>query len=361
MFGTNSVLSLPFTAAAKTGTTNDFRDNWTLGYTPDLVTGVWVGNADYTPMVNTTGLTGAAPIWAEFMQYAVPKQTGNNPTPFFRPAGIVDRVICAISGAEPSQWCPEQRGEVFASDQLPLPKEQDLWTKVLFDTYTNLRASVNCGNFTKEDFAINVTDPWAISWIQGNPDGQAWAEKMGFQKPIHFVPSRECTTNDPHASLVISSPTEGQAISVNPLDIFGQADATADFKSYTLSYGMGNDPVEWKVLKESNQPVSQAEKLYTWDLNETFPDGIPSGVVTVKLEVFSIRDTSAVLKVRINLQVPTPTPTPTSTPTTTPTPTLTPTVTLTPTEEPTATVTPTLLPTDTPTPTPTETGVAAGS
>ncbi len=186
---------------------------------------------------------------------------------------------------------------------------------------------------------------------------------MGFEKPFRFVPSRDCTGNDPRASLSISSPTEGQAISINPLDIFGQADATADFKSYTLSYGMGNDPVEWKLLKESSQPVSQAEKLYTWNLTEAFPDGIPSGVVTVKLEVFSIRDTSVVLKVHINLQVPTPTPTPTSTPTVTPTPTLTPTATLTPTMEPTATVTPTptLVPTDTPTSTPTETSIAAGS
>ena len=49
MFGSNSALNLPFQVAAKTGTSNDFRDNWTLGYTPDLVTGVWVGNADYTP------------------------------------------------------------------------------------------------------------------------------------------------------------------------------------------------------------------------------------------------------------------------------------------------------------------------
>src|SRR5690606_31013853 len=61
MFGYNSILNLPFPAAAKTGTTNDFRDNWTMGYTPDLVVGVWVGNADYTPMINTTGVEGAAP------------------------------------------------------------------------------------------------------------------------------------------------------------------------------------------------------------------------------------------------------------------------------------------------------------
>jgi penicillin-binding protein 1C len=363
MFGTNSVLALPFTAAAKTGTTNDFRDNWTLGYTPDLVTGVWVGNADYTPMVNTTGLTGAAPIWAEFMQAAVPKLTGNNPTPFFRPANIVDRVICAVSGSEPSQWCPEQRGEVFTADQPPLPKEQDLWSKVLFDTYTNLRASAACGNFTKEDFAINVTDPWAIAWIQGNPDGQAWAEKLGFEKPFRFVPPRECTANDPRVMLTFSSPTEGQTITLNPLDIFGQADATADFKNYTLSYGLGNDPSEWKLLKDSGQPASQPEKLHTWDLAEAFPAGIPSGVVTLKLELFGIRGTSAEKKVRINLQVPTPTPTPTSTPTTTPTPTQTALPTSTPTQEPTSTITPTPAPTETPTltPTPTETSIAAGT
>ena len=54
--------NLPFQAAGKTGTTNDFRDNWTLGYVPELAVGVWVGNADYSPMQNVSGLTGAAPI-----------------------------------------------------------------------------------------------------------------------------------------------------------------------------------------------------------------------------------------------------------------------------------------------------------
>ena len=85
MFGEHPVINLPFTAAVKTGTTNDFRDNWTIGYTPDLAVGVWVGNADYKPMQNTTGLTGAAPIWANIMQYGIEKYTNNNPTGFNRP------------------------------------------------------------------------------------------------------------------------------------------------------------------------------------------------------------------------------------------------------------------------------------
>jgi hypothetical protein len=68
MFGANSMLKLSRPAAAKTGTTTDFRDNWTIGFTRQLVVGVWAGNADGTIMRDVTGLTGAAPIWHEFME-----------------------------------------------------------------------------------------------------------------------------------------------------------------------------------------------------------------------------------------------------------------------------------------------------
>ncbi len=71
MFGVNSPLKLSRPAAAKTGTTTDFRDNWTVGFTRYLATGVWAGNADGHPMKNTTGLTGAAPIWHDFMEAVI--------------------------------------------------------------------------------------------------------------------------------------------------------------------------------------------------------------------------------------------------------------------------------------------------
>ncbi len=67
-FGANSPLRLSQPAAVKTGTTTDWRDNWTVGYTRYLVAGVWAGNSDGRPMRNTSGLTGAAPIWSDFMQ-----------------------------------------------------------------------------------------------------------------------------------------------------------------------------------------------------------------------------------------------------------------------------------------------------
>ena len=67
-FGENSPLRLSRPAVAKTGTTSDFRDNWTMGYTRYLVTGVWAGNSDGRPMINASGVTGAAPIWNAFME-----------------------------------------------------------------------------------------------------------------------------------------------------------------------------------------------------------------------------------------------------------------------------------------------------
>ncbi|MCB0212262.1 MAG: penicillin-binding protein 1C, partial [Anaerolineae bacterium] len=109
-FGENSYLRLSRPAAAKTGTTNDFRDNWTIGYTPDIITGVWVGNADRTPMINVSGLTGAGPIWHNFMERAHEGRPVQN---FVRPANIVEIEVCADSGTLPSEACPERRTEVF--------------------------------------------------------------------------------------------------------------------------------------------------------------------------------------------------------------------------------------------------------
>ncbi|MBV9280319.1 MAG: hypothetical protein JOZ41_09585, partial [Chloroflexi bacterium] len=69
-FGLTSPLLLDRPSAAKTGTTNAWTDNWTVGYTPQIISGVWVGNADRSPMRHVIGVTGAAPIWHDFMERA---------------------------------------------------------------------------------------------------------------------------------------------------------------------------------------------------------------------------------------------------------------------------------------------------
>jgi penicillin-binding protein 1C len=343
-FGPNSSLRLPFPAAAKTGTTNDFRDNWTLGYTPDLAVGVWVGNADYSPMVDTSGLSGAAPIWNEFMQFAAERLSGNRNIAFTRPADIVDRIICAVSGAQPSEWCPEQKTEIFANDQPPRPPEEDLWKEAWIDTYSLLLASAECNEFVDQELGLNVDDPWAREWLQEDPAGQDWAEEMGFdQDPLFFIPDETCTASSPRPLVELTGPPDGSTITSSPVSIFGRAAATGDFKDWVLEYGIGDRPGNYPDIAHEKDPVRDPAKLADWDVSN-----LPNGPVTLRLGVRSERGGKAVVMRRLNILLPTPTPTPTTTPTATPTATLTPT----PTETPEASPIPTSTSTATPTPTP---------
>jgi len=96
-------------SAAKTGTTNDFRDTWTVGYTSDYVLGVWVGNNDDSPMVNINGITGAAPIWHDAMLAA---EAGHSPQPFTNPGGLVKVEQHYSDGITTNDW--------FLAGQVPV-------------------------------------------------------------------------------------------------------------------------------------------------------------------------------------------------------------------------------------------------
>jgi membrane peptidoglycan carboxypeptidase len=352
-FGPNSALRLSFPAAAKTGTTNDYHDNWTIGFTPDLVAGVWVGNADYTPMVNTSGVTGAAPIWRDFMEGAL----AGRATPFTRPAGIVERSICALSGTEPSEFCPpdQVRTELFALNRLPLPKEQDLLQRIYIDPFTNLRQTADCARyyqndllFQQEKLVIGVSDPAAQKWLAEDPNGQAWAAAHGLTPPLVWAPEANCTADSPHPLLSFASPSEGAVLDGGLLQVMGQAGATADFDHFFLDYGLSHDPQGWgSVQGPTAAPVMETGPLGTLDLG-----ALPDGPVTLRLIVVSRSSGSAEARVHFTVQHPTPTPEPTATPTETPTATPTPTVTPTPTQTPlpSATSPPTASPTPTKTP-----------
>ncbi len=317
MFGRNSLLNLPFPVAAKTGTTNDFRDNWTMGYTPDLAVGVWVGNADYTPMQNTTGLSGAAPIWSQFMQAAIQQVTGGNPTPFTRPQGIVDKVICSLSGTEPSRWCSQQRGEVFAYDQLPPPSSEDLWKEAVIDTWTGQLANASCPDFIDETMVLNVTEQFARFWMTREQQGINFAESIGFERPIFFVPSSECKEDDSKATLRLFGPDDNATVEEDKIDIEVIAWATRDFQNYRLEYGLGNDPNDWTLLYEGNSEARDRIKALTWDL-----DALNGETVTLRLRMENREGGYAERKVtfRVDIFIPTPTLEPA---TETPTPTIT--------------------------------------
>jgi penicillin-binding protein 1C len=136
-FGEGNLLELSVPAAAKTGTTRNFRDNWTFGFTPSLLTAVWVGNADATPMENISGIDGAGPIWHDFMEYYAARQPGGGRQPggartataggwsgfgnggFPMPAGLTQNEICAVSGLLPGTNCQEVLREWFINGTEP--------------------------------------------------------------------------------------------------------------------------------------------------------------------------------------------------------------------------------------------------
>lgn len=93
-FGPNSALEIPgFKVAVKTGTTDNKKDNWTIGYTPDFLVAVWVGNNDGTPMnpYLTSGVTGAAPIWNRVMSYLLKNYVGKNNW-YEKPDNVVEKI-----------------------------------------------------------------------------------------------------------------------------------------------------------------------------------------------------------------------------------------------------------------------------
>lgn len=106
-FGPNSALVIPkHTVSVKTGTTNDLRDNWTIGYTPQYLVATWVGNNDNSPMNPSlvSGVTGAAPIWNKIMNYVLKDKPDIFPK---QPEGIVGRHVCTTAGQLPTQ--PEDK------------------------------------------------------------------------------------------------------------------------------------------------------------------------------------------------------------------------------------------------------------
>lgn len=159
-FGRHSILEIDRPAAVKTGTTSNFHDNWTVGYTPDLVAGVWVGNTGHQPMRQISGLSGAGPIWHEFMRSAL---SGKPQTPFARPPGLVKVKVCALSGLLPTPACPYTHDEWFLDGTQPL-KEDTLYKEVILDEASGALAQAHTPPENRRTVTVLDLPPEAAAW-----------------------------------------------------------------------------------------------------------------------------------------------------------------------------------------------------
>ncbi len=353
-FGPNSSLVIPgHDVAVKTGTSGasstDVRDGWTIGYTPEVVTAVWVGNTDNSPIgAGQSGTRVAAPIWNSFMtQYLANRQ----PLNFVRPPGVVDMGICADSGTQPGADCFSQRQEIFAGDQPPLDSSHDFIQKQVIDLWTQQRATNACPESIYEanfftilvfgnDNVLQRERNGAQIWLEQTPAGQSWTARRNVSIPLRLPPDRACDGSTPRPRAEILQPANGAEV-LNLVPVSGSASGP-NYTGFQLEYGLGYDPGGWGAISGYQPFTVDNGRIADWDTTLINY----SGPVTLRLVIFgpdnpfTTEQDQVTMEKRVVLTVLQPTATPTATPTETPTVTATPTATETP--SPTETPIPTI-------------------
>ncbi|HEY0602746.1 MAG TPA: transglycosylase domain-containing protein [Herpetosiphonaceae bacterium] len=198
-FGEVSALDVDRPAAAKTGTTSDWRDNWTIGYTPDRAVGVWVGNADGQPMENISGVTGAGPVWHEVMLAA---HRGLPARAFKQPEDIVEVQICAEGGKLPSPTCPGAKLERFIAGTEPTEPDD---THVVFAIDPDLDCRAPAG-YPQERTVMQ-------SYRRLPPEAETWMIRAGIPR----VPQQICPLPDAAADQVATDAQIGLAAQAEPV------------------------------------------------------------------------------------------------------------------------------------------------
>lgn len=208
VFGTHSALYFPDrVVAAKTGTTTDFKDAWTVGYTPSIAVSVWVGNSNAAKMKNgADGSVIAAPIFHEFINKSL---AGTPSEEFKRPAGIQDVVVDKWSNKLPTDSTTEKVTDIFASWQAPTEPD---------DVHLKLRVCRSNGKLAPKDLSDDLTEERTFTNIRSerpdNPNWEgpvrAWAQSVGM---YNLPPTDYCSSKDVAPSVSFTAPTDNATVS----------------------------------------------------------------------------------------------------------------------------------------------------
>jgi len=220
-FSEGSVLDLPFPCAVKTGTTKDFRDNWTVGYTSDYTVGVWVGNFGGEAMRQVSGVSGAGPIFRDIM---LTLHRNALPLPITKSDGLITQSICTVSGSLPNEFCPNQMTEYFLPNAEPA---------AMCDWHRLIEAPAKDEIHFASTLTTNVTSQLALIYP---PLYQPWARSEGIAQPLLLgkVKSEERrtksdeqpATSDPHlasrishleSKIQITFPDDGDIFKIDPV------------------------------------------------------------------------------------------------------------------------------------------------
>ncbi len=304
-------LSVPgIQAAAKTGTSNKCLERaenseackkrkpdnvWTMGYTPDMVVGVWVGNATSDPLSEKAdGLTVAAPIWKDFLTRAL-KVRKPSATAFTSPAGIEQVQISLLSGQLPTNCTPVplRRSDIFLEENAPTQDDPACVT-LKVDRVTGLLASDSCPESAQEERSFyvahsykpetypawekSVTD-WALAKSKTMKTGsgvQLFLSNSGAVLPLPLAPTEKCDM----------SLTPGRGVTPTLTILSPENGGGAGYPSFQpkISYSVGSQTreIKYEVDDKVIETVSQAP----WVPPLRMPKSISeSGTHTLKISV----------------------------------------------------------------------------
>ncbi|MTJ13367.1 penicillin-binding protein 1C [Anabaena sp. UHCC 0187] len=191
-FGVDSVLNLPFPIAVKTGTSSNYRDTWTVGFSRDYTVATWVGNFNGEPMRQVSGVTGAAPLWNRIMLHLHEHQT---PADFPPPEGMVKLPICATTGLKPTPGCTSVVQEYFSlRDKIAYEKSTDFHLSPVYDEWLAKQPQLHSN---PDNFRIISPRNGDLFLLYPSKDGQ---QKLEFKASKTLNQSVDWWLNGQHLS-----------------------------------------------------------------------------------------------------------------------------------------------------------------
>lgn len=299
-FGERSALVVPGrTVAVKTGTTNDKRDNWTIGWTPQVIVGVWVGNNDNSPMKHlVSGVAGAAPIWRRIIQFVLSDKPSVN---FPVPSGVVTAEVDVVSGFRAHDNFPS-RVEYFIKGSEP-SADDPVHTKLKICRGQEKLATLNQiarGDYEeKEYFIFKEEDPVSTDGVNRWQEGiNQWLRE---QTDPRYHPPTEYCGDEEEITVIIREPKNEEQVNKNEVKIKAEIITLNKIKKVEIF-------INGEFKEETFS--SLYEKIFT----------LPDGPYIIKVRAIDEKGNSAEAEVKIGVNVPwnwqpSPTPKPTVTPT----------------------------------------------
>jgi membrane peptidoglycan carboxypeptidase len=236
--------------AAKTGSTNGWKDGWTIGYAPQLAVGVWVGNADNDAMKEVTGSRGAAPIFRAVMEHGLTKR-GEPVLAFERPPGIIQRSVCWESGLLPTPDCGRVVNEIFIEGTEPT-RFDTVWRAFEINRENGKLATAYTPAELRERRVYQIYPPEAADWVR---------EQGIAQPPTEYDTTVDAGTVDFEAAII--SPTPFSYVK-GPVQIMGNARMDG-FSNYRVEFGEGINPSGWAQIGPTHGEQVGEGPLEVWD------------------------------------------------------------------------------------------------